>query len=1230
MRFNLNLGHTGKNVTIVLALLGAGFFAAYLRFKPYLDTQGQYTDGDRMYSGVSDDVIRYAVWDDPRPLSSLINSSDAEGRATLSPDGRYLVFAVGEEGINGDLYMAEMVDGEWIDPRPLAPLNTDFDETAPAFTNDALYFASNRPGGAGGLDIYRVSFLEGLFGELEALPEEINSEWDDTEPAPVPGSHALAFASNRKQGMRKDYDLYFARPGLQLPNGVEGYLAENLTPVNTPFDERDPALAADGRSLFFATNRDDAVGEFDLFRSVREQVEWLPAQPLQGVNTELSERFPSPSDDGFSMFFSASAADGNFDIYRTRSLELFRVPGRPVGWVDLAVLSVLLLLALLAFLAKRWERLDILYKCLLISVLLHLLMMWWFRRVHPESGDIQVPAGEPSFKVTLAASQPGQNARLREMGGSLEATREQLTAEAELDRAESAELADRPAQIADRAVARAQPAPTPSPERAVLPSPERSEEAMEVNVAKRDVSVSAPQPENFDRMDASAPQVALDAQTAESAERSASGDIRDPNRAESAETGVGAATPKERASQFAKGAPEWTPEQAPTQTDRSQATVDNSEAFSAAVATPGETVQRQDGSVPEFKVVATKRAQLKSDRSGGFLSRPSGMAPQQDRQATPKQGELNLPSQPGYLAGEEAVAVSSQNNPALGPTATSSAPEVAMRAPQEDDYSPYRRGVPAFEVETPGSAVEFDRIDPLSGLASPQRTAFEQPSRNDDLAAGPVRRQLDRADREVSDREGAETYTERNSVDVERNFGDGPAVALDDRDSDLPAREMGEGNANDVGDLALAPTTTNRPVGVTELEPTRREFRPSNQNTEQRRPDFKPLETLAREDSVEVEIPPTKLDHTPYRTRFGSEKKVALAKHGGSAETEKAVANGLEYLAGVQQPLGHWGSRDDFHDKYGYVAIGKTGLALLAFLGAGHDQNSDTQYAPVVRRALEFLLNVQDPDSGHFGYTTAYGHGIATYAIAECYAITQDEKLREPLEMAIRHIRRNQNQTRDHRRFGGWGYFNSDGPTYDSWPRVSVTAWQVMALESARLGGVEIPDRVFEDSRQYLLKSYDQRKSWFRYNHNPTRLRSSYPTLPASTPAALFVLSLLGEDINDARFDGARVFTVGRAPTGYRYTGEDDFVLRARGNVYFWYYGSLAMFRAQGEVWDRWNDQMKRTLLPSQETDGSWKPLSVYADYAGDDSQDRSYTTALCVLTLEVYYRYFTPLLKVK
>jgi hypothetical protein len=129
----------------------------------------------------------------------------------------------------------------------------------------------------------------------------------------------------------------------------------------------------------------------------------------------------------------------------------------------------------------------------------------------------------------------------------------------------------------------------------------------------------------------------------------------------------------------------------------------------------------------------------------------------------------------------------------------------------------------------------------------------------------------------------------------------------------------------------------------------------------------------------------------------------------------------------------------------------------------------------------------------------------------------------------------------------------------------------------------------------------------------------------------MFALSLLGEDLKDEYWREARAHLSRRAPDGYRFTNDEDFVFRARGNLYYWYYGTLALFRVGGDEWESWNRRMKATLLPSQESDGSWRPIEIYAiQFAGDDASDRSYSTAMCVLALEIYYRYFTPLLKVE
>jgi hypothetical protein len=85
----------------------------------------------------------------------------------------------------------------------------------------------------------------------------------------------------------------------------------------------------------------------------------------------------------------------------------------------------------------------------------------------------------------------------------------------------------------------------------------------------------------------------------------------------------------------------------------------------------------------------------------------------------------------------------------------------------------------------------------------------------------------------------------------------------------------------------------------------------------------------------------------------------------------------------------------------------------------------------------------------------------------------------------------------------------------------------------------------------------------------------------------------------------------------------------ARVNVYYWYYGSYAMFQFGGRLWNQWNEAMKNALLPTQrvefdpatkkplDEDGSWDPIGEWGMAGG-----RVYSTAIGAMTLEVYYRF--------
>ena len=106
---------------------------------------------------------------------------------------------------------------------------------------------------------------------------------------------------------------------------------------------------------------------------------------------------------------------------------------------------------------------------------------------------------------------------------------------------------------------------------------------------------------------------------------------------------------------------------------------------------------------------------------------------------------------------------------------------------------------------------------------------------------------------------------------------------------------------------------------------------------------------------------------------------LALEKGGGSAATEAAVLAGLRYLKSIQNRAGFWG-RNTRHEKYGDFRVGKTGLALLAFLGSGYTHEEDGEFQATVQRGISWLIDRQSR-VGHFGDSSAYGHGIGTYAL---------------------------------------------------------------------------------------------------------------------------------------------------------------------------------------------------------------------------------------------------------
>jgi len=329
----------------------------------------------------------------------------------------------------------------------------------------------------------------------------------------------------------------------------------------------------------------------------------------------------------------------------------------------------------------------------------------------------------------------------------------------------------------------------------------------------------------------------------------------------------------------------------------------------------------------------------------------------------------------------------------------------------------------------------------------------------------------------------------------------------------------------------------------------------------------------------------------------GTARASAMSKFGGKEKAEKAVMAGLRWLKKTQNEDGSWS---------GTSKAAMTGLGVLCFLGHGELPDSP-EFGPTVKRALDWLLTHGTKHQGKMssagsltGGPAVYEHAIATYAMAEYFTMTKDERFVELLPQAIGYIVQGQNP------IGGWDYGYAKGPRND----LSVAGWQIQALKAAHLTGLKISG-VDEslDKAMIFLKRWQGEKGGFGYSAPGDK----YSLVGVGVLCTYF----WKQDKDESVKKGIKyLLETTEESRPVKYKGE-------HADLYAWYYHTQACLMYGGSSWTKWNRWFQDEICDAQSPDGSW-PITGGKGHRENEGDifGQTYRTTLCVLMLEVFYRY--------
>jgi hypothetical protein len=345
----------------------------------------------------------------------------------------------------------------------------------------------------------------------------------------------------------------------------------------------------------------------------------------------------------------------------------------------------------------------------------------------------------------------------------------------------------------------------------------------------------------------------------------------------------------------------------------------------------------------------------------------------------------------------------------------------------------------------------------------------------------------------------------------------------------------------------------------------------------------------------------------------------AVLSPGEWKQMESSVDRALAWIASRQNADGSFPTLPT-----GQPAV--TSFCVLAFLSRGH-QPGLGPYGQQLNRAIDFVISCQKPDglfsyevpedhyvSRHASHTASYNHAIAGLMLGEVYGHVTGQRakaVRKAIEKALQFTRNLQTRPKDSPfDKGGWRYLQFKGrgePDSDS--DLSVTAWHLMFLRSARNAEFNVPQAYVDEAVKFVNRCWDPKQGVFTYGRDADG--SYFESSRGMMGAGILSLSMAGQHQTPmARAAGdwllAHPYTRFGEPIG----GNDRFFYSA-------YHCSQAAMQLGGRYWEGIFPPLAHAMLSAQSLDGSWPSEPNH----GDGIYGNAYTTAMAVLSLTPPYQ---------